>query len=80
MVHRLSLDTLESLHVTLQKLEQGATAAFEHGDIAALKRAILTRIAELEIRPLEPANITEEKPSLGVHSADNVWLLDVIRR
>jgi hypothetical protein len=45
MVSRPTLDTLESLRITLEKLEhsmQDATA------MAELKRAILLRIAELE--------------------------------
>jgi hypothetical protein len=40
--------TLESLRVTLQKLEQ--TAAIAPDDIAELKRILLQRIAELELQ------------------------------
>jgi hypothetical protein len=55
MACRLSLDTVESLNVTLQNLEQGAGAAFDRSDMAELKRTILKRIAELEIQALASA-------------------------
>jgi hypothetical protein len=55
MARRFSFDTVESLNVTLQNLEQGAGAAFDRSDMAELKRAILTRIAELEIQALASA-------------------------
>jgi hypothetical protein len=48
MVSRPSLDTLESLRITLQKLEHGLDSMRDPTVMAELKRSILLRIAELE--------------------------------
>jgi hypothetical protein len=48
MVSRPSPDTLESLRITLQKLEHGIDSMLDAAAMAELKRTILLRIAELE--------------------------------
>ncbi len=48
MVSRPTLDTLESLRITLQKLEHGLDSLQDATAMAELKRSILLRIAELE--------------------------------
>jgi hypothetical protein len=48
MVSRPSLDTLESLRITLQKLESGLDSMQDATAMAELKLSILLRIAELE--------------------------------
>ena len=51
-------DTIESLRVTLQEVEQTMEAVHGSADLAELKRILLDRIAELEIdqaRTDEPA-------------------------
>lgn len=46
---RPTADTLESLRVTLQKLEQTADPAYDSPHLASLKSVLLNRIADLEI-------------------------------
>jgi hypothetical protein len=48
MVSRPTLDTLESLRITLQKLEHSLDSMQDATAMAELKRSILLRIAELE--------------------------------
>ena len=51
-------NTIESLRVTLQEVEQTMDAAYDSADLVELKRILLDRIAELEIaqaRKSEPA-------------------------
>ena len=48
MVIRRSNDVLESLRVTLQKLEHGLDPIHDAPAMAELKRMLLLRIAELE--------------------------------
>jgi hypothetical protein len=48
MVIRPSKDVLESLRVTLQKLEHGLDPTHDASAMAELKRMVLLRIAELE--------------------------------
>jgi hypothetical protein len=52
MVSRPSLDTLESLRITLQKLERGLDSMQDATAMVELKRSILLRIAELEASSL----------------------------
>jgi hypothetical protein len=51
-------DTIESLRVTLQEVEQTMDAVHDSADLAEIKRILCDRIAELEIaqaRTAEPA-------------------------
>jgi hypothetical protein len=48
MTSRPSRETLESLRVTLHKLEQTTDSASDGQDVAELKQILLNRIAELE--------------------------------
>jgi hypothetical protein len=77
MSARPSSETLESLRVTLQKLEQTTDANGQ--DIAELKQILLNRIAELEalsaIGPVgmdSPAPSPSELPSLAVVTDEDV--------
>ena len=49
MVPRPKKDTLESLRVTLQQLEQTADPARDAESMAQLKRVLMNRIADLEL-------------------------------
>ena len=49
MPPRLTLDTLDSLHLTLQRLEQASNSAEDQQAMADLKTIILNRRAELEV-------------------------------
>ena len=56
MTPRNTRETLDSLRVTLQKLEQTADSVSDGRDVAELKQILLNRIAELEtINALQPA-------------------------
>ena len=56
MTVRSSRETLESLRVTLQKLEQTTDATADGRDVAELQQILLNRIAELEaLNALQPA-------------------------
>jgi hypothetical protein len=58
MAPRPSKETLESLRVTLQKLEQSTDAPLNGQDVAELKQILLNRIAELEaLSAMEPAQV-----------------------
>ena len=57
MNSRPSRETLESLRVTLHKLEQTTDPASDGQDVAELKQILLNRIAELEtLNALQPAD------------------------
>lgn len=61
MPPRLSLDTLESLHLTLHKLEQASSSVEDQQAMADLKRIILNRIGELEVlQALGPKETVDE--------------------
>jgi hypothetical protein len=63
MASRSSKETLESLRVTLQKLEQTTDSSSNRQDVTALKQILLNRIAELEaLSAIEPAEV-ESGPS-----------------
>ena len=63
MAPRSSKETLESLRVTLQKLEQTTDSPSNGQDIAELKQILLNRIAELEaLSAMGPAE-AESAPS-----------------
>jgi hypothetical protein len=65
MVSRPSLDTLESLRITLQKLERGLDSMQDATAMVELKRSILLRIAELE------ASSIPQHDELSVLRTDN---------
>lgn len=61
MISRSTQETLESLRVTLQKLEQAADPASNGQDVVELKQILLNRIAELEtLHALQPAEAEPE--------------------
>jgi len=62
MPRRPTRKTLESLHVTLQKLEQTENPVPNEESISELKRALLNRIADLELaKTLETTEPEVEK-------------------
>jgi len=62
---RPAQETVDSLRVTLQKLEQAADPVSDGQDVAELKRILLNRIAELEtLQALQPEQVaTAPAPS-----------------
>ena len=57
MTSRPSRETLQSLRVTLHKLEQATDSVSNGQDVAELKQILLNRIAELEsLNALSPAD------------------------
>jgi hypothetical protein len=64
MTARPTRETLESLRVTLQKLEQTADPASNGQDVLELKQILLNRIAELET-----LNALERQPDAEAASA-----------
>ena len=55
---RPAQETLDSLRVTLQKLEQAVDPVSDGQDVAELKRILLNRIAELEaLQALQPEEV-----------------------
>jgi hypothetical protein len=73
MTARSARETLESLRITLQKLEQTSDPASDRQDVAELKQILLNRIAELEtlqaLHPEEPevaqAPASSDLPSIA---------------
>jgi hypothetical protein len=67
MTPRSPRETLESLRVTLHKLEQSTDAASDGQDAAELKQILLNRIAELEtlnaLNPADPEPVAATAPS-----------------
>jgi len=64
MTSRSPKETLESLRLTLQKLEQSTDSQSNGQDIAELKQIILNRIAELEaLSALQPAEVESAPPA-----------------
>ena len=58
---RPARETLDSLRVTLQKLEQAADPVSDGQDVVELKRILLNRIAELEaLEALQPEEVVPE--------------------
>ena len=74
MISRPTQETLDSLRVTLHKLEQTNDSASDGQDIVELKQILLNRIAELEtlnaLTPQDsqpaPATAPSELPPLAV--------------
>ena len=73
MVSRLSPELIQSLRVTLSRLEKNFPLAEDEPVIAELKRLLLLRIAELEAADTDKSNSTDE-PTEGVESAPVVWV------
>ncbi len=68
MTPRPPRETLESLRVTLHKLEQTTDSASDGQDVAELKQILLNRIAELEtLNALSPA---DPEPAAASASSD----------
>jgi hypothetical protein len=64
MTPRSSKETLESLRITLQKLEQSPGSPSDTQDIAELKQILLNRIAELEaLSAMGPTEVESASPS-----------------
>lgn len=78
MTARSARETLESLRITLQKLEQTNDPASNRQDVAELKQILLNRIGELEtlqaLHPEEievaPALATSDLPSIAAAEAE----------
>lgn len=71
MTARSAQETLESLRITLQKLEQSSDPASDGHDVAELKQILLNRIAELEtLQALHPemAEVTQAPASSALPS------------
>lgn len=72
MAVRPARETLDSLRVTLQKLEQATDPASDGQDAVELKQIMLNRIAELEaLQALVPEEVESvaapsDLPSIGV--------------
>ena len=77
MTGRPSREILESVRLTLQKLEQATDRTSDGHEIAELKQILLNRIAELEaLNLLEPAQAAapvspSELPALAANSEVN---------
>jgi hypothetical protein len=79
MTARSARETLESLRITLQKLEQTSDPASNREDVAELKQILLNRIAELEtlhaLHPEEPevaqAPATSDLPSIAAAEGES---------
>lgn len=84
MPRRPTQKTLESLHVTLQKLEQTDNPGRDEESITELKRVLLNRIVDLELSKTletgeseienkpEPAELVPPKTELEKASADQM--------
>ena len=76
MTPRNTRETLDSLRVTLQKLEQTADSVSDGRDVAELKQILLNRIAELETlnalqpAPTEPVQAPSDLPHLATETEE----------
>jgi hypothetical protein len=66
MPRRPTARSLESLHVTLQKLEQTSDAGQEDSSISELKQVVLSRIIDLELSKTFGATDDEVENELNV--------------
>jgi hypothetical protein len=77
MTPRSTRETLDSLRVTLQKLEQTADSVSDGQDVAELKQILLNRIAELEtLKALQPPDAQpvpapSDLPPLAAETEEN---------
>jgi hypothetical protein len=76
MAVRPTHETLESLRVTLQKVEQTTDPASDGQDVTELKQILLNRIGELEaLQALQPQEVASaaapsDLPPLAVSNAE----------
>ena len=73
MSPRLSSELIQSLRVTLQKIDEEFPLQADEPVVAELKRLLLLRLAELESADTEKLNPNDE-PTEAVASAPVVWL------
>jgi hypothetical protein len=77
MTVRPTRETLESLRITLQKMEQFTDSESDANDVTELKRLLLNRIAELEtleaLQPEEvhPQPILSDLPAIAASTEGN---------
>jgi hypothetical protein len=72
MSPQLSSELIRSLRVTLQKIDEDFPSQADEPVVAALKRLLLLRVAELESVGTDKSNSTDEPE--GVESGSVVWL------
>jgi hypothetical protein len=72
MTPRLSSELIRSLRGTLQKIDEDFPSQADEPVVAALKRLLLLRVAELESVDTDKSNSTDEPES--VESGSVVWL------
>jgi heme oxygenase len=72
MPRRPTQKTLESLHVTLQKLEQTENSVQDEESISELKRVLLNRIVDLELSKTLETGVTETETEIKPEPADLV--------
>ena len=65
MAPRFSPELMQSLRVTLQKIEEDFPSQADEPVVAALKRILLLRIAELESADTDKSNSADE-PTEGL--------------
>lgn len=70
---RPSAELIQSLRVTLQKIEENFASPEDEPLIAELRRILLLRIAELESADTDKSKSIDE-PAEGVTSAPVPWL------
>ena len=68
---RSSSELIQSLRITLQKLEESFASSEDESDMGELKRIILLRIADIEaLQALEAASSTE---ALAIEARPSQW-------
>lgn len=73
MAPRISSEFVQSLRVTLKRLEENFPLPEDQPVIAELKRFLLLRIAEVESAIQDKSKSTDE-PTEGIESTPVVWL------
>ena len=68
MVPRFSSELIQSLRVTLQKIEEDFPSQADEPVVAGLKRILLLRIAELESADTDKSN-SVDGPTEGIESS-----------
>jgi len=76
MPRRPTAKSLESLHATLQKLEQASDPDAEDVSISELKQVVLNRIIDIE---LSKTLVVEGEESESDHGAEDIASLPLIR-
>jgi hypothetical protein len=72
MPPRLSSELIRSLRITLQKIDEDFPSQADEPVVAALKRLLLLRLAELESAGAGESNLTDEPE--GDESGSVLWL------